>query len=112
MKYQHKELAKGRWFGFSLVEQIANLGSEIERTLLWKDKNPEYSKKAFGRALELLDLSITDIKNKPRLKEFTRLREALIDYFLGENNFSSSDALWRNYFSGFYYAFSKKIPYS
>jgi len=26
----HKELASGRWFKFSLAEQLANVGSEIE----------------------------------------------------------------------------------
>ncbi len=39
-----------------------------------------------------------------RLKELTRLREALLDFFLGDNEFGSSEKSWRNYFYGFAYA--------
>ena len=39
MSYQHKQLADGRWFKLKFVEQMANIGSEIERTILWKNKN-------------------------------------------------------------------------
>ena len=81
---------------------MANIGSEVERTILWKNKNNyDYSRKAFERGLELLDLTIADIKNKSRLKELTRLREILVDYFLFDNQYFSSDKLWRNYFHSF-----------
>jgi len=33
MTAMHRELAAGRWFELSLVEQLANIGSEIERTI-------------------------------------------------------------------------------
>lgn len=103
--YQHKQLAKGRWFKLSLSEQLSNVGSEVERTILWKNKNNlDYSNKAFERALELLDLTVEDTKNKFRLKEILRLREALVDYFLFDNQFSSSDELWRKYFYSFNFA--------
>jgi len=108
MNYQHKQLASGRWFKLSFVEQMANIGSEIERTILWKNKNNyDYSSMAFERALELLDLTVEDAKNiqdKHRLKELLRLREVLVDYFLFSNQFSSSDQLWRNYFHPFNFA--------
>jgi len=105
MKIKHKELAAGRWFKLTLVEQLANVGSEVERTISWRDKgNSEYSHRAFDRALELLELTIEDRKNKERLKEITRLREVLIDYFLFDNQYSSSDELWRKYFYPFNYA--------
>ncbi len=105
MSYQHKRLAAGRWFKLFFVEQMTNIGSEVERSILWKNKNNcDYSGKAFERALELLDLTIADIKNKSRLKELTRLREILIDYFLFDNQYSSSDKLWRNYFYPFNFA--------
>ena len=78
----HKELAAGRWFEFSLMEQLANVGTDIERTIRWKQKgNLEYSQKAFERALELLDLTIADPKHRKRLKELTRTREVLVDYY-------------------------------
>ena len=105
MKYQHQELAAGRWGTLSFVEQMANIGSEVERTISWREKeNRPHSQKAFERMLELMDLTIADSKNKKRLRELTRVREALVDYFFGENQFSSSDQLWRNYFFAFNYA--------
>jgi hypothetical protein len=44
VSYQHRGLAEGRWAEFSFVEQMANVGSEVER--------------AFERSLELLDLTL------------------------------------------------------
>ena len=109
MNYQHKKLAKGRWNSLTLMEQLANVGSEVERTILWQNKkNKLYSQKAFERALELLSLTIDSSKNKKRLQELTRLREALLDYFLGKNEFSSSDKLWQSYFFSFNYAARNK----
>lgn len=105
MNCQHKKLASGAWKELSFFEQMANIGSEVERTILWrKKKNNLYSRKCFERALELLDLTIADPGNKKRLRELTRLREALADYFFGKNQFSSSDKLWQNYFYAFNYA--------
>jgi hypothetical protein len=101
----HKQLADGRWFKLSLVEQLANVGSDIERTIQWKRKgNAEYSEKAFQRALELLDLTIADPKNKGRLREILRVREALADYFVFDNEYHSTDELWQKYFFNFNYA--------
>ena len=101
----HKELAGGRWFELSLIEQLANVGTDIERTIRWKQKgNLEYSQHAFERALDLLDLSIADPKNRKRLKEITRTREALVDYFVYDNEYGSTDQLWHNYFFPFNYA--------
>ncbi len=34
----HPGLAAGRWFELTLVEQLANVGSEIERALNWAAK--------------------------------------------------------------------------
>lgn len=105
MNYQHKELAAGRWKTLSFLEQMANVGSEVERTIKWKEKgDKEYSNAAFERALELLDLTIADEKNKSRLKEILRVREALADYFAFDNEYKSSDKLWRDYFYAFNWA--------
>ena len=109
MSYQHKQLASGRWFELTFLEQMANIGSEVERAILWRNKNSEYSIKAIERALELIELTIADAKNMARLKELTRLHEVLIDNFYGDNNFSSSDKLWRNYFNAFGYAVRANI---
>jgi len=105
MKPLHPELASGRWKEMTLSEQLANIGSEISRALNWKRKgNDEYSHKAALRALELLDLSLESDLSLPKLKEVARLREAVVDYFFGDNIFQSSDSFWRSYFDHFAYA--------
>jgi len=107
MNFQHKQLARGRWYELSLFEQMANIGSEVERTISWKNKgNKDYSERAFSRALELLGLTIADKKNRLRLKEVTRTKEALADYFVFENQYNSSDKQWQNYFNHFLLAHS------
>ncbi|TET05836.1 hypothetical protein E3J79_04135 [Candidatus Dependentiae bacterium] len=101
----HTHLSSGRWFELSLIEQLANVGTDIERTIQWKKKgNVKYSRKAFERALELLDLTIADQKNKKRFKELLRVREALADYFIFDNKYSSTDESWHTYFFCFNYA--------
>lgn len=105
MSPQHPELAAGRWRLLSLSEQLANVGSEVERALGWASKgNPEYSQMALERGLELLDLTISDPKHRCRLRELTRLREALADYFVGEDQFGSSPNKWRSYFLAYGFA--------
>ena len=108
MNYQHKELAEGRWAKLTFFEQMANIGSEVERALSWKEKNNiEYSQKAFERALELIDLTLENTKGLPRLKEIARVRESLVDYFFGVNQFESTEDFWRKYFFSFTFACRK-----
>jgi len=105
MSYQHKDLAAGRWNKLLFVEQMANIGSEVERALNWRiKKNADYAQKAFERALELIDLTLDNEKNYAHLKEVARMREAIVDYFSGVNQFMSSENSWRNYFLPFTYA--------
>ena len=105
MIFQHKDLAAGRWNELSFIEQMANIGSEVERALNWRVKNNEdYSRKASERALELMDLTLDSAKGQPRLKELARTREALVDFFGGTNEYKSTDESWRKYFSCFTYA--------
>ncbi|MBN2241448.1 MAG: hypothetical protein JW793_02065 [Acidobacteria bacterium] len=102
MTRRHRELASGRWNGLSFAEQMANVGSEIERTLSWKRKGrPEISSRAFERALELLDLTVADPKNRGRLKELLRVREAVSDHFYFDNCYGSTPESWQRYFNCF-----------
>lgn len=88
-----------RWDQFSLMEQMANIGAEVGRTINWKKKgNIEMSTNALYRGLELLDLTVNDKKNTNSLKEILRVREALVDFFLGENIYKSSSDIWEKYF--------------
>lgn len=105
MKVQHSGLAAGRWKQLSFMEQMANIGSEVERALNWQAKNnAAYSQQAFERALELVDLTLDAVTGCARLKELARLREVLVDYFFGTNRFLSTETAWKNYFSAFTYA--------
>lgn len=110
MEHQHKNLAEGGWQKLSLVEQMANIGSEVERSIKWKEKeNEKYSQLAFYRALELLDLTVADNKNRLRLKEVLRLREVLADYFAFDNIYNSSKESFQNYFYAFNFAARNKV---
>ena len=105
MTIQHKQLASGRWTTLTFFEQMAHVGSEVERTIRWSSKgNRDYSEKAFDRSIELLDLTIQDVKNKPKLRELVRVREALADYFCFDNQYQSSDDRWQRYFGAFTFA--------
>lgn len=105
MTYQHRDLAKGRWNKLSFFEQMANIGSEVLRAINWnKKKNITYSKKAAERALELTDLTLDNVKGFSRLKEVARLREAIVDYFFGKNEFMSTNKSFEKYFLSFTYA--------
>lgn len=102
MNYQHKELAAGRWENLTFIEQIANIGNEVERAIKWKNKNnPDYCEKAFHRALELIDLTLNCEKKFSRLKEIARAREMLVDYFAYDNQYQSSESSWHKYFYQF-----------
>ena len=70
----NNDLTKERWFRLSFFEQMANLGSEVSRAIKWRSKDPERSRHAFESALELLDLTIEDTKNRSRTTTF-RVKE-------------------------------------
>lgn len=102
MSCQHKDLAAGRWFQLSFVEQMANIGGDVERALNWRAKqNSARSRQACERSLELIDLTLQGLKSFSRLKEVARLRETIADYFFGSNQFQDTDASLRKYFSHF-----------
>lgn len=105
MSTQHKNLAAGRWSELTLAQQLANVGSEIYRSLNWQKKGrDDFSERAFFRALELLDLSLENAKSYSKLKELSRLRTVLVDYFFGENEFKSKQENIEKYFYSFTYA--------
>lgn len=64
----------------SLAEQIGNIGSEISRARHWEEVGEANSREnALGRALELIDLTLSDSRWQRRLKELSRLRELISD---------------------------------
>jgi len=99
-----------RWNTFSFSEQMANIGAEVGRAINWKRKgNSQMCTNAFYRGLELIDLTINDKKNKISLKEILRVREGLVDFFIGENIYKSSEIIWDKYFYYFNFQARKNI---
>ena len=96
-----------KWFRLSSIEQMANIGAEVGRALNWKKKGEKkLSFNALFRALDLIDASVADKKNKNRLKEFLRTREILVDYFVGKNIYQTSASQLEKYFYYFNFAAS------
>ncbi|MBP8105799.1 MAG: hypothetical protein KAY79_16310 [Nitrospira sp.] len=101
MSYVHANLAAGRWQSLSLMEQLANVGSDVARASRWQGKDPQRCEQAFLRALELLDLSIMDDRWRGRRKELLRARELLCDAMLGGAVYGSDLASLDRYFFHF-----------
>jgi len=101
MASQHASLAAGRWQTLSLVEQMANVGSEVARARRWQGKDTQLCENAFARALELFDLTIGDHRWTGRRKELTRARECLCDAMLGGHGYGSDLESLDRYFLAF-----------
>ena len=101
MSYVHENLAAGRWQSLSLMEQLANVGSDVARASRWQGKDSQRAEQAFLRALELLDLSIADDRWRGRRKELTRARELLCDAMQGGTQYGSNLASLDRYFFHF-----------
>jgi len=103
MVFQHKNLAKGKWQKLSLAEQMANIGSEINRVILWKGKDEKLFESAILRALELFDLTLEDSRWRKSLREIARARELFCDAIYGNNEYNTTLEDLERYF--FYFAY-------
>ena len=111
MDAQHRDLAAGRWWALSLAEQLGNIGSEISRVIRWTSRNPDTAQSALYRALELLDLTLADPRlrhERPRLREVARVREVVVDFFAGSNQYGSTSASMQKYFDAYAIAARKR----
>ena len=99
-----------RWQQLTLMEQMGNIGSEVDRMIGWRKKsNKEFAMSAFSRSLELLDLTIGDPRWRgAQLKELTRVRELLCDAFVGDNEYSTPFDYFSRYFLDFAIAARRK----
>lgn len=82
----HPSLAAGRWQTLSLMEQLGNVGSEVERAFRAHTQgNRGRWERAFDRALELFDLTATDpVRTLPQRKEILRAREQFCRVFFDD----------------------------
>ena len=89
------------------ISQMANIGSEVGRTLKWKQKgNTALAKNAFIRALDLFDLTIKVGRNNgsqssrdSMLREVLMARDQFCEEYLSED--SNAIAPSDRYFSQF-----------
>jgi hypothetical protein len=86
---EHLEAARASWEKYSLVEQMANIGSEVSRALRSKNNQTRYLG-AVARALDLFYLTIEDPRWKGRLREVLRVRELFAAAALGSDEFKTS----------------------
>lgn len=107
MAIQHKDLAAGGWQRLSLMEQLGNIGSEINRALNWREKDINLYDGAINRAFELLDMTIADLRWRARLKEIIRARELLADAIFGGKEYKTTLEDLNRYF--FHFAIAARI---
>ena len=95
----HVGLAAGRWSRMTLLEQFANIGSEVGRAVNAKSTgNVPRLNAAVDRALELFDLTLADVRWRGRRREICRAREVVCDFLVGDNAFRSTAASLDAYF--------------
>jgi len=97
----HHNQSQGAWYRLSLMEQLANIGSEVSRTKKWCGKNEQFFNNAIERCLELFDLTMSDQRHSHRLKEIARARELFIDATLEKQQYHTSLNDLDNYFLAF-----------
>ena len=89
MPFIHKNLAAGGWSELSLMEQLGNVGTEVERAARAEGKDPKLFQGAVVRTLELFDLTLTDPRWQGRYREIARAREVFCDAVLGGKEYGS-----------------------
>lgn len=94
-----------RWSAMTLMEQMANIGSEVGRTRKWlaKDK-PQLAEGAFCRGLELVDATIKSGRGNIAsrsclLLELCRARDLFSESFMSRDD--DSLAFLEKYFGQF-----------
>ena len=82
--------------------QLANVGGEVSRAIRWKNRGDDGKKARFyDKAIELLELTKEDPKNKRRQSELDFCIEELRDYFEGDNYYQTTDDKLMRYYDSF-----------
>jgi hypothetical protein len=99
----HEDLGRGRWRTLSLLEQLANIGSEVERALTAVERGKvERRDAAVDRALELFDFTAADERwHGVRRREVLRAREAFCTEIFGDGGGREGRDSLRRYFLHF-----------
>ena len=108
----HRDAARGGWAQLELVEQLGNVGSEVERAIRAHEAGrADRFESALERALELFDLTAADPRWRGhRCQETLRAREEFCRLFLDPDvPPDSARGLSRDFF-GFAWA-ARKLHY-
>lgn len=97
----HKELAAGKWFHLSLMEQLGNIGSEVGRARKTQGGDPAIYHDAVDRALDLFDLTLSDPRWSGRHDEIARARELFCGAAFDDNEYKTTLADMEAYFLQF-----------
>jgi hypothetical protein len=99
----HVELADGGWARLALLEQMAHIGSEVERAIRAHESGrSQRFDQALNRALELFDLTAADSRwSGPRCREILRAREEFCRLFFDEEVPPGAASGLRRYFLHF-----------
>lgn len=99
----HAGLAAGRWAALSLAEQLANVGSEVDRAIAAREaQRADRFEKALARALELFDLTVADDRwAGHRRREILRSREEFCRLFFEDSPSPSAARTLSAYFLRF-----------
>ena len=98
-----------RWREMPLVEQMANIGSEVGRTRKWTEKgNQRMAESAFLRALDLIDATIQTGRygldsRGALLKEILRARDLFAE------SYNSSDCQTLSYLDKYFGQFALAV---
>jgi len=85
----------------SVGEQISNVGSEVERALRFREKDERSCMVHVSKAIELLERSQRDPKNRTRIAELGNCKVELIDYFIGDNIYGTTEEQLRRFYDSF-----------
>ena len=83
----HVVLAAGRWRALTLAEQLAHVGSEVDRAIgAWEARRSDRFDRALARALELFDLTVADDRwAGHRRREILRSRDEFCRLFFDDS---------------------------
>lgn len=70
-----------RWKNFNKSQQLLMIGSEFMRAKTWQYKDQEKFLSALERALELIDLTLSDHKWENNLRMLLGLREEVANFY-------------------------------
>ena len=90
-----------RWFDLSRPEQMVNIGNEVKRAVRF-DKDNQKKRAFIEKALEYIELTMDDPKNKTVIPEIKIGKEILEDY-VGDHVLNYTKEQIRDYYLNFMY---------